>query len=207
MIEFRDDEQRQRVCAALLRTVGLSRLWTSGCGPTPRARELAGGKATSLKPPQRAVLRVVWALWNDKPVAVTLSEVLGSPATAPLLRLLVASLYGPRAVDVWLSRPQPDSFVTGRRGTRAAAARLFDEARAVLAEAGDLPIDFDAAPDACALGVVQMADFALLVGVDAIDDGDETRHAKALRMAVQALGAFAAMSRQSATKPKKEPRA
>ncbi|HEY5261491.1 MAG TPA: hypothetical protein VIJ33_05220 [Solirubrobacteraceae bacterium] len=199
MIAFRDADQRQRACRTLLSAAGLAALWTSA-GPTDDARALVADGAHTLAPGARLVLLGVWGLWTGEWPPLRLDELVGQPEGEPLWHLLIASLYGPGAVDAWLSRPEPDGYVSGGAGARAAAARLFDEARAVLAENSAEAVNLNAAPDACALGVRQMADYAMIMGVDIVED-DEQRHQLAVQLAVRALGMFAALCAAQATSP------
>jgi hypothetical protein len=198
MIPFRDPDQRLRACRTLLSAAGLARLWTSR-GPTAEARKLVAEGLPQMTPEERVVLLAAWALWTGDAPALPLGDVAGCRGAEPLLQLLIASFYGPGAIDVWLARPDREGYVVGARATHAAAAHLFDDARAVLAEDSEAPVNMNAAPDACALGVRQMADYALIVGVEPIED-DEKRHKKALELAVHALGAFAKLSADAAAK-------
>jgi hypothetical protein len=192
VIAFRDDEQRRRVCRVLLSSAGLPQLWGDR-GPTPLAQALVERGGGDLSRAELAVLHAGWQMWRGAPLVVTFAEIVGTPQGEPLLRLLVAAVYGPDAIDVWLSRPVPDGFIVGPRQNQSAAARLFDEARAMLAESQETPIDYSSAPDACALGAKQMADFALVFGVEPIAADDE-RHAHAVKLAAQALSTFATLS-------------
>jgi hypothetical protein len=192
MIAFRDPDQRLRACRTLLSAAGLSDLWTSH-GPTGTACALVATGAGSLAAGERVVLLAVWGLWTGTAPSLRLDELVGLPDAEPLCHLIIASLYGHDAIEAWLTRPRPEGYVSGDDETRAAAARLFDEARAVLAENGDCAVNMNAAPDACALGVRQMADYAMIVGVDVVED-DQERHERALALAVHALGMFATLS-------------
>ena len=200
MIDFRDADQRLRVCGTLLSEAGLASLW-SRRGPTKAAEALVADGASALPPEERGVLLAVWGLWKGEQPPLSLGELVGRAECEPLLHLLIASLYGPRAIDAWLARPRPDSYVSGAQATHTAAARLFDEARAVLAESSGDALNMNAAADACALGVRQMADYALAFGVQPIED-DEERHHKALELAVRVLGLFAKASSINAYKPR-----
>jgi hypothetical protein len=199
MIPFRDDDQRQRACRTLLAEAGLAHLWTAA-GPSDAARALLARGASDLPRGERVAVLAAWALWTGNPLALRLDEVVGTSEAEPLVNLIIASLYGPDAIDVWLTRPRRESYASGERQTREAAARLFNEARACLAENGADAINFAAAPDACALGACQMADYAMIVGIDVVVD-DQERHRRAIELAVRALGMFATLSAQSPQPP------
>jgi hypothetical protein len=203
MIPFRDDDQRQRACRTLLAEAGLADLWTAA-GPTDAAQALLASGASDLPRGERVVLLAAWALWTTgRPPALPLGDLVGVSEAEPLANLIIASLYGPDAIDVWLTRPRREGYASGEHETREAASRLFDEARACLAENGADAINFAAAPDACALGACQMADYAMIVGIDVVDD-DQERHRRAIELAVRALGMFATLSAQEGTQPPAE---
>jgi hypothetical protein len=202
MIPFRDDDQRQRACRTLLAEAGLAHLWTA-VGPSDPARALLARGASELPRGERVVLLAAWALWSGQVPTLPLEDLVGTPEAEPLWNLIIASLHGPDAIEVWLTRPRRESYASGTRDTREAAARLFDEARACLAENGADAINFAAAPDACALGACQMADYAMIVGIEVVDD-DQERHRRATELAVRALGMFATLSAQEGTQPPAE---
>jgi hypothetical protein len=196
---FRDNEQRSRACRALLSTAGLGHLWTA-VGPTDGARAQIADGGACLPPLHRALLLAAWLFWSEQPSPLRVDELLALPeAAVPTCGLLIAVVYGPKAVDAWLTRPASGGFVAGARQTHAAAAQLFDQARAALAEHRSKAIDFTALPDACALGALHMADYAIARGVAPVEN-DRLRHRRALQMAVHVLGLFA---RHSATKAAK----
>lgn len=190
---FRDEEQRLRACRTLLAVGGVDGMWDHR-GPTHAARAALTEHGIALAPGVRALVLAAWAFWTGEPIPLRLDEVLGLPEAEPILKLAIAAVYGPDAIDAWLARPDGEGFVSGDDArVHAAAARLFDEARATLAEHGGLPMNMAAAPDACALGVLHMADYAMMVGMPIVDDDDD-RHARARRIAVEVLGMFATLS-------------
>lgn len=199
MIPFRDVDQRQRACRTLLAEAGLAHLWTPS-GPSDAAQALVARGASELPRGERVALLAASALWNGNVPTLRLEELVGTPEAEPLANLIIASLYGPDAIDVWLTRPRRERYVSGEPQTREAAARLFDEARACLAENGTEAINFAEAPDACALGACHMADYAMIVGIEPVDD-DEDRHRRAIELAVRALGIFATLAQEGPQPP------
>lgn len=196
-IAFRDDEQRLRACRTLLAAGGVERLFTAH-GPTREASALAED-ASVLEPGPRALVRAAYALWKREPNALGFDDLVGLPEAEPLFKLAIASAYGPDAIDAWLARPSAEGYVCGRAEAEAAAAKLYDEARAVLAEHRDLPMNMGAAADACALGVLQMADYAMMMGMPVIED-DDVRRAEAMRVALRVLEMFATLANERARK-------
>jgi hypothetical protein len=193
---FRDAQQRSAACRALLATGELGHFWNEQ-GPTDEARALAGDPRT-LPAGDRALLLAAMAIWTGKPVPLRFDELLGLEESEPICKLTTAALYGPRAVDVWLTRSDDvERFVATPLDVHAAAAELYDEARAVLAEGGAEAINFSAAPDACAMGASRVAEYVLLKGVTPIRQ-DKKRYAAAMKLAVHVLGLYAAMERDCA---------
>jgi len=99
-----DKQQRALACRVLLATVGLERLWTRS-GPTDEAFTLLAVGLPPLAANERVMLLATWAIWNGSG-SITLAEIidhLGSEALDVLCFLLMASKYGPEAVDDWLA--------------------------------------------------------------------------------------------------------
>ena len=195
---FRDEQQRSSACRALLATGELGHLWTER-GPTDEARRLL---AEVPKPPLSAGHRVLflaaWAFWTGERLPFRFDELVGLPEAEPICKLMTATIYGPKAIDVWLTRSDVrEDFVATPEDAHAAAAQLYDEARAVFAEGGDDPINFTAAPDACALGASRMAEYALTKGVKPIRS-DKARTKAALELTAHVLGLYARMERDLA---------
>ncbi len=196
---FRDEQQRSSACRALLATGGLERLWTADRGPTDEARRLL---AEVPNPPFSAGHRVLflaaWAFWTGERVPFRFDEILGLPEAEPISKLTTATIYGPKAIDVWLTRSDVrEDFVATPEDVHAAAAKLYDEARAVFAEGGDDAINFNAPPDACALGASRMAEYALIKGVKPIR-ADKKRTKAALELTAHVLGLYARIERDLA---------
>ena len=195
---FRDAQQRFEACRALLATGELGRLWTEK-GPTDEASALAGDPSR-LPAGDRALLLAAFAFWTGKPVPLRLDELIGLQESEPICKLTTAAIYGPKAVDVWLTRSDDvEGFVATPQDVHAAAAELYDEARAVFAEGGADAINFSAAPDACALGASRMAEYVLMNGVKPVRK-DSKRHKAAMELTVHVLGLFAKIERDCAEK-------
>jgi hypothetical protein len=193
---FRDAQQRAEACRALLATGELGHFWNEQ-GPTEEARALAVDPS-KLPAGDRALLLAAMAFWTGKPVPLRFDELIGLEESEPICKLTTAAFYGPKAVDVWLTRSDDvEGFVATPRDVHAAAAELYDEARAVLAEGGDDAINFSAAPDACAMGASRVAEYVLLRGVTPIRK-DKKRYAAAMKLTVHVLGLYAAMERDCA---------
>jgi hypothetical protein len=193
---FRDPQQRSEACRALLATGELGHFW-SDLGPTEEARSLAGNPS-KLPAGDRALLLAAMAFWTGKPVPLRFDELIGLEEAEPICKLTTAASYGPSAVDVWLTRSDDvEGFVATPQGVHAAAAELYDEARAVLAEGASEAINFSAAPDACALGASRVAEYVLATGVAPIRK-DKKRYAEATKLTVHVLGLYAAMERKCA---------
>jgi len=193
---FRDRQQRSEACRALLATGELRHLWTE-CGPTPEARALAYDPSL-LSAGHRALLYAAFSFWSGKPVPLRLDELIGLPEAEPICKLMTAAVYGPKAIDVWLTRSDDvEGFVASHAEVHATAAELFDEARAVFSEGSAEPINFNAAPDACALGASQMAEYVLMRGVKPVRR-DSERHKAAMKLTVHVLGLYAAIERDRA---------
>lgn len=195
---FRDDQQRSAACRALLATGGLERLWTDR-GPTAKARRLL---TETPDPPlsagHRALFLAAWAFWTGERVPLGFDELVGLAEAEPICKLTTATIYGPKAIDVWLTRSDArEDFVATPEDVHAAAAQLYDEARAVFAEGGDEPINFNAAPDACALGASRMAEYVLIKGVKPIR-ADKQRTKAALELTGHVLGLYARIERDLA---------
>ncbi len=201
---FRDDEQRLRVCRALLATGGLQRYWTAR-GPTDKARAAATGVPTSeatLSPGDRALLLSAWAFWSGAPNILRFDELLALPEAEPICKLTIAALYGPRAIDAWLTRS------VAREGYVACdvaevhdrAANLYDAARAAFGELGSDAMNFSQAADACALGAYQMARMLLCAGaaVRPVADDEAGLHKASRSLTLQVLGLLAAESKREA---------
>jgi hypothetical protein len=194
---FRDMQQRVDVCRALLALgVDLKGLWTNE-GPTDKARAL-GEDSSHLSAGDRALLLAAFAFWSGHAVPLRVDELIGLDEAEPICKLLTATIYGHKAVDAWLTRSDSlEGFVSSRADVHDAAARLYDEARAVFAEGGEHPINFTAAPDACALGALRMAEHALMQGVSRVRKERKVTQA-AIEMTVHVLGLYAAIERDRA---------
>jgi hypothetical protein len=193
---FRDAQQRAEACRALLATGELGHLWNER-GPTEDARTLARDPS-ALSAGDRALLLAAWAFETGERVPLRVDELLGLPEAEPICKLITAAVYGYKAIDVWLTRSDDvEGFVASHAGVHAAAAELYDEARSVFAEGGDEPINFSAAPDACALGASKMAEYVLMHGVSPIRK-DKRRYAAAMKLTVHVLGLYAAIERERA---------
>jgi len=99
-----DDKQRALACRVLLATVGLERLWTRS-GPTDEAFTLLAVGAASLAASERVMFLATWTMWNGSG-SVTLAELvdhLEGEAIDVLCFLVMASKYGPEAIDDWLA--------------------------------------------------------------------------------------------------------
>ena len=79
-----------------------------------------------------------------------------------------------------------EGYASSPADMRTLAAELFDEARASFAEGGDEPMNLRAAPDACALGAFRLASYALIDGLEPIEDDDE-RHEAAMLLTLHVL--------------------
>jgi len=193
---FRDEQQRSEACRALLATGELGHLWTER-GPTNEARTLARDPST-LPVGHRALVLAAWAFWTGERVPLRFDELVGLVEAEPICKLTTAAFYGPRAIDVWLTRSDVyEDFVATPADAHAAAAQLYDEARAVFAEGGEEPINFSAAPDACALGACRVAEYVLLEGVRPIRDVNK-RIKAATKLTAHVLGLYAAIERDRA---------
>lgn len=105
---FHDDKQLARACRALLATVRLGHLWCDR-GPTQEATELLEADGGPLSSGERVMLLAAWAFWNGSG-RLTLAEVLerlDCEPTEVLCFLVMASKYGPDAVDDWLLEHEP----------------------------------------------------------------------------------------------------
>lgn len=194
---FRDDDQRLRACRTLLAAGGVEWLWNER-GPTDAARGIIAADGHPLSARERALLLAAWAFWSGDSSRLRFAELSGLPEAESIYKLAIATLYGPDAVDAWLIRPDDASFVAfDSPDFHAATAKLFDEARAALAENRGQPLNIASAADACALGAVQMADYTMMLGVRVIED-DAERHAEAIRVAVRVLSTFATLSHRRA---------
>jgi hypothetical protein len=195
---FRDPQQRFEVCRALLATGDLAYLWTDK-GPTDEASALARDPSR-MPEGHRALLLASLAFWTGKAVPLRVDELITLEAAEPICKLLTATIYGHKAIDVWLTRSDDvEGFVASAADAHAAAAELFDEARAVFAEGSQNPINYSSAPDACALGASQMAEYVLMKGVKPVRK-DSKRHKVAMELTVHVLGLFAAIERDCAEK-------
>jgi hypothetical protein len=193
---FRDAQQRSEACRALLATGELGHFWNEQ-GPTEQARALAGDPS-KLPAGDRALLLAAMAFWTGKPVPLRFDELIGLQESEPICKLTTAAIYGPEAVDVWLTRSDDvEGFVATPRDVHAAAAELYDEARSTLAEGASEAINFSAAPDACAMGASRVAEYVLMKGVSPIRN-DKKRYAAATKLTVHVLGLYAAMERDCA---------
>ncbi len=195
---FRDAQQRFEVCRALLATGELGHLWTEK-GPTDEASALARDPSR-LPEGHRALLLATLAFWTGKAVPLRVDELITLDEAEPICKLLTATIYGHKAIDVWLTRSDDvEGFVGTPADLHAAAAELFDEARAVFSEGGDDAINFSAAPDACALGAARVAEYVLMKGVKPIRK-DRPRHKAAMELTVHVLGLYAAIEHEAAEK-------
>jgi hypothetical protein len=195
---FRDAQQRFEVCRALLATGELGHLWTEK-GPTDEASALVRDPSR-MPEGHRALLLATVAFWTGKAVQLRVDELITLEEAEPICKLLTATIYGHKAIDVWLTRSDDvEGFIASAADAHAAAAELFDEARAVFAEGGKDPINFSAAPDACALGAARMAEFVLMNGVKPVRK-DSKRHRAAMELTVHVLGLYAAIENERAEK-------
>jgi len=195
---FRDPQQRFEVCRALLATGELGHLWTEK-GPTDEASALARDPSR-MPEGHRALLLATLALWTGKAVPLRVDELITLEEAEPICKLLTATIYGHKAIDVWLTRSDDvEGFVASAADAHAAAAELFDEARAVFSEGGQDPINFSSAPDACALGAARVAEYVLLKGVKPVRK-DSKRHKVAMELTVHVLGLYAAIEHERAEK-------
>ena len=62
---LRDDAQLGAVCNALVRLAGLGELWTEE-GPNEAGRAQLRNNGSALRPGKRAMLLIVWRLWNGE---------------------------------------------------------------------------------------------------------------------------------------------
>ena len=195
---FRDEHQRLHACRALLATGGLERFWTAR-GPTEEARALARANGGALTPGARALLLAAFAFWTGEANSLRFDELIGLPEAEPIAKLTTATIYGPRAVDVWLTRSdETEDFATRDvAGLHEKAASLFESARAGFAEMGDEAVNFRDAADACALGAYQTARVALCMGVPRLES-DVDLHASAKRLTLRALEIVAIDARRKA---------
>jgi hypothetical protein len=195
---FRDAQQRFDVCRALLATGELGHLWTEK-GPTDEASALARDPSR-LPEGHRALLLATLAFWTGKAVPLRVDELITLEEGEPICKLITATVYGHKAIDVWLTRSDDvEGFIATAADAHAAAAELFDEARAVFSEGGEDPINFSAAPDACALGAARMAEYVLMNGVKPVRK-DSKRHRAAMELTVHVLGLYAAIEHERADK-------
>jgi hypothetical protein len=194
---FRDHEQRRRTCRALLLGAGLERFWSERDGLLDHARATVASDGAGLEAGERATLLAVWSVWSGERSALRFDELVGLAAAESLFAFVTASLGGPTGIDAWLALREVGGFVTSDAETHAAAARLFDEARASLEEDRDEAMDMSAPGDACALGAVHLADYAMMMGVECVRE-DKRRRALATQMAAEALGIFATISHRRA---------
>ena len=195
---FRDPQQRFEACRALLATGELAHLWTEK-GPTDEASALVRDPSR-MPEGHRALLLATLAFWTGKAVQLRVDELITLEEAEPICKLLTATIYGHKAIDVWLTRSDDvEGFVASAADVHAAAAELFDEARVVFSEGGQDPINFSSAPDACALGAARMAEYVLLEGVKPVRK-DSKRHQVAMQLTVHVLGLFAKIERDLAEK-------
>lgn len=199
---FRDALQRTQACRALLATGGLERYWTAR-GPTVEALALAEANGASLEPGPRALLLSALAFWTGAPSSLRFDELVGLPEAEPICKLTTATIYGPRAIDVWLTRSnETEAFARDEAEVHAGAAYLFDEARSVFAETGDEALNFRAAPDACALGAHRVATYVLWKGIEPVHD-DEERNKAVIALILQVLSLSAAAEKENAQRARR----
>jgi hypothetical protein len=178
-----------------LATGDLGHLWKDG-GPTAEAVALLKG-GHDLHQGQRALLLAAWAFWSGEPVPLRFHQLIGLGEAEPICKLMIATFYGPRAVDVWLTRSDEyEGFVATRADVHGACARLLDGARATFAENSEEAINFTSAPDACALGALKVAEYVLMDGVAPVRR-ERSRRRKAVELTVEVLGLYAAVAHEA----------
>tara|TARA_R110002073_G_scaffold336583_1_gene536326 strand:+ start:16557 stop:16886 length:330 start_codon:yes stop_codon:yes gene_type:complete len=105
---FQDDTQRAQVCLALLRSLGLQRLWTEE-GPTDEALRLYEKDGGHLSSGERSIFLLSWSFWTGCGL-LNFSDLLRlDQARLEAVGALFSALaIGPLAIDHWISQHGAD---------------------------------------------------------------------------------------------------
>ena len=113
VLMFRDDLQLLAVCQALLRRVRLDGLWTPD-GPTQHGRDLLRDNGRELPAERRAVLFLVWSLWNGTcDIRGTHLWHMNGETQEAVISLWIAVQQDRKAIDEWLENEGTNAPTTG----------------------------------------------------------------------------------------------